>query len=64
MTEQQPCRGGTTAQVIRNFLAAYDASDASDRYVAARIRERLCSEWYRREREHYPEWVDHGGEAG
>lgn len=48
---------------IRAFLAAYDPGDAADRQIAARIRERLHSELYRREREHYPEHVDLGGEA-
>ena len=64
MTEH-PHRGGTeAARVFRAFLATYDASDASDRQVATRIRERLHSELYRRERERYPEWIDLGGEGG
>jgi hypothetical protein len=52
-----------SAQAIRAFLATYDGRDASDRQIALRIRERLHSELYRREREHYPEWVDLGGEG-
>ena len=61
MVEQH--RGAETARAIRAFLATYDASDASDRQVATRIRERLHSELYRREREQYTEWVDLGGES-
>ena len=61
--EQSHRSGAETAQAIRAFLSTYDASDASDRQVAMRIRERLLSEQYRRERELYPEWVDHGGEG-
>ena len=53
-----------TARMIRSFIATYDARDASDRQVAMRIRERLHSELYRRERELYPQWVDLGGEGG
>ncbi len=54
--------GGETAQAIRGFIAAYDGR-ASDQQVAARIRERLHRELYRREREQYSEWIDYGGEA-
>lgn len=62
--EQQQHRGGAeTAQAIRTFLATYDASDLSDRQIAMRIRERLLSEQYRRERDRYPEWIDLGGES-
>ena len=62
---EQPRRSGAeTAQAIRAFLSTYDARDVSDREVAARIRMRLHSELYRREREQYPEWVDLGGEGG
>ena len=61
--EQQVRSGAETAQAIRAFLSTYDASDASDREIATRIRARLHSELYRREREQYPEWIDHGGEA-
>ena len=53
-----------TAQMIRDFIATYDARDASDRQIAARIRERLHSELYRRERAQYPQWIDLGGEGG
>ena len=57
-------RGGVeTARAIRAFLSTYEASDASDRQIALRIRERLHSELYRREREQYPEYVDLGGES-
>ena len=61
--EQQRRSGAETAQAIRAFLSTYEASDASDRQIAARIRARLHSELYRRERELYPEWIDHGGES-
>lgn len=61
---EQPHRSGAaTAQAIRAFFSTYDARDASDREVAARIRTRLHRELYRRERDQYPEWIDHGGEA-
>lgn len=63
MTGQQRIQGSETAQAIRAFLATYDARDAADRQIAARIRERLHGELYRREREHYSEHVDLGGEA-
>lgn len=52
-----------TARMIRSFIATYDAQSADDRQIAARIRERLHSELYRRERAN-PEWVDLGGEGG
>jgi len=55
--------GEEAARTIRAFLATYDARDASDRQVALRIRERLNSELYRRERELYPEYIDLGGEG-
>lgn len=54
--------GEEVARTIRAFLATYDGS-ASDRQIASRIRERLHSEMYRREREHYAAWIDHGGEG-
>ena len=60
---QQSRSGVETARAIRAFLSTYEASDASDRQIALRIRERLHSELYRREREQYLEWIDHGGEA-
>lgn len=50
------------AQAIRDFIASYDARNANDRQIAARIRERLYSEQYRRERAHM-EWLDLGGES-
>ena len=61
--EQQHRGGAETAQAIRAYLSTYEASDASDRQIAMRIRARLHSELYRREREHYPQWIDHGGEG-
>ena len=64
MTGQQHSAGSETAQAIRVFLSTYDASDVSDRQIAYRIRERLHSEIYRRERKHYAEWIDLGGEGG
>lgn len=45
------------------FLAAFDVRDANDRLIAYRIRERVFGELYRREREQYPEWIDHGGQG-
>lgn len=60
MTDQQ--RSGAT-KANRAFLATYVASDASDRQIAREIRARLLSEWYRRERDHYAEWIDFGGES-
>lgn len=56
-------RGQDAAQAIRAFLATYDRSSASDRQNAFRIREQLHSELYRREREQYSEFIDHGGES-
>ena len=53
-----------TARAFRAFLASYDASDAADRAVAYRIRERVHSEIYRRERVLHAEWIDIGGEGG
>jgi hypothetical protein len=41
----------------------FDRNDVEDRLIAVRIRMRLHSELYRREREHYPEWIDVGGET-
>lgn len=64
MNEQRHGGGEETARAIRAFLAAYDHRDVSDRQVAYRIRERVHSELYRRERKHYPEWIDLGGEGG
>ena len=64
MMEQQHRGGAETARAIRAFLATYDGCDASDRQIAMRIRARLHSELYRREREQYPEWIDLGGEGG
>lgn len=52
-----------TPEGIRDFIATYDGRDLTDRWIAARLVERLHVELYRREREFYPEWVDHGGEA-
>lgn len=61
---QQRRSGAETAQVIRAFLATYDARDACARQIAYRIRERVHSEIYRRERKFYSEWIDLGGEGG
>ncbi len=52
-----------TAQAIRDFIAVYDRSDPEDRAIAAQVRDLLQRELYRREREHYAEWVDVGGEG-
>jgi hypothetical protein len=52
-----------TTALIQDFIDAFDPSDPTDRLIAGRLRERLQGEIYRREREIYPEWVDHGGEA-
>jgi hypothetical protein len=49
--------------MVRDFIASFDRSDPTDQWIAARLLERLQGEIYRREREHYPEWVDHGGES-
>lgn len=55
-------RGEKTARMIRAFISSYDGS-GEDRQIASQIKEKLHSELYRREREHYSEWIDHGGEA-
>ena len=60
---QQHGDAAESAQAIRAFLSAHDASDASDRQVVLRIRELVHGEQYRREREQYHEWVDFGGES-
>ena len=52
-----------TAQAIRAFFVRYDPNNATERGVAYRIRERLHSEIYRRERTYHPEWIDIGGEG-
>ena len=62
--DRDQARGLETAHAIRTFIAAYDARDATDREIAAHIRQLLHSELYRREREIYPEWIDLGGEGG
>jgi len=61
MMERQR-EGAETAQAIRAFLTTYAGRDAC-RQVLLWIRARLHSELYRREREHFAEWVDHGGEG-
>ncbi len=53
--------GDEAAALIRDFIATFDGSVSVER--SARMLERLHGEQYRHEREHYPEWVDHGGEA-
>ena len=60
--EQQHRGGAETARAIRAFLATRDDRVATWQ-VAMRIRERLHSELYRREREQCPAWIDHGGEG-
>ena len=49
--------------VFRSFLAIYDRNDPADRQIVTRIREQVHRELYRREREHFPELVDIGGET-
>lgn len=63
MSARQDISAPSMAQAVRVFIATFDVRDARDREVAFRIRERLHGELYRREREIYPEYVDHGGEA-
>ena len=62
MNSSQRIAAPQTAEAIRAFLATYDARDAGDRQIAARIREQLHRELYRRERESI-EWIDIGGEG-
>lgn len=50
-------------RAIQDFVAAYDQSSAEDRTIAARLREQLYSELYRRERDKYQELIDLGGEG-
>jgi hypothetical protein len=59
-----PLTSDQAARAFRAFLASYDARDTSDRAVAYRIRERVHSEIYRRERMLHAEWIDIGGEGG
>lgn len=54
---------GISPEMVRDFVATYDPRDPVDRQIRVRLMERLHSELYRREREHYPEHVDHGGEG-
>lgn len=49
---------------IDNFVTTHDRCNPNDRRIALRLLELLHGELYRREREHYPEWVDVGGEGG
>ena len=48
---------------VEDFVRAYDRNSAEDHAIAGRLRERLYSELYRRERDKYPEWVDLGGDG-
>ena len=52
-----------TPEMISNFIATYDRSDSTDRWITLRLTELLHGEIYRRERDRYPEWIDVGGEA-
>jgi hypothetical protein len=52
-----------TPQLVQAFIDDFDRNDPVDRFVARRLIEKLQGEIYRREREHYPEWIDVGGEA-
>jgi hypothetical protein len=52
-----------TMQVVQDFIDTFDRTDPTDRWIAKRLLERLHGELYRREREHFPEFVDLGGEA-
>jgi hypothetical protein len=52
-----------TPQLVQAFIDDFDRSDPTDRLIARWLIEKLQGEIYRREREHYPEWVDVGGEA-
>ena len=60
MMAQEQARAAATRVFLRSW---HDGRDAIDRQIAARIRERLHSAQYRREREQCSEWVDHGGEG-
>lgn len=51
------------ARAIQDFVATYDQSSVEDRAIAARLREQLYSELYRRERDKYQELIDLGGEG-
>ncbi len=51
-------------ELIQDFIATYDRNDPTDRWIARILRERLQGELYRREREHYSEHIDLGGEGG
>jgi hypothetical protein len=62
VTEQRDTTS-STARTLRAFLASHDPSDPADREAVYRIRARVYGEQYRRERKHYPEYVDLGGES-
>lgn len=63
MTEIEAVPSGISPDMVRDFIATYDPRDPIDRLIRIRLLERLHGEMYRREREHYSEWVDHGGEG-
>lgn len=53
----------STQELIHDFIKSYDPSDPQDRSLRIRLMEQLYAEMYRREREFYSEFIDHGGEA-
>jgi hypothetical protein len=63
MTEVAVEERGITAQLIRDFIATYDRNDPTDRWIAARLVEKLNGELYYRERTYYAPWIDVGGEG-
>ncbi len=63
MTAPRTTAGITIRERVDAFVATYDRNDPTDRWIAARMLERLHGEVYRRERERCPEWIDLGGEG-
>lgn len=59
---QQRIEGLETARMIHVVSRPPYAGHAAEQSFAL-IRARLHSELYRREREYYPEYIDHGGEG-
>jgi hypothetical protein len=63
VTEWQQRSGGSEMmRMIRVVSKPSHAGLAAEQSFEL-IRARLHSELYRREREHYPEYIDHGGEG-
>jgi len=65
VTDQQSLVLQETGKAICAILMAHSPHfpEGFVRQVLYRVSERVHGEVYRREREHYPEWIDHGGQG-